>query len=109
VNSLLLLLITFVPQRAMSVEEDNAVKWQHAVSLPYRVQEIYPVIFQEHIIVAGGLSPDVDQNRIGVSDRVVAYSLENETWFDMPTLPQPRHHPMQSNLACLRCTSCAGL
>ncbi|BDX04843.1 Kelch repeat-containing protein [Planctobacterium marinum] len=94
VNRLLLFLIIFFPQMAVSAEKDNAVKWQHAASLPYRVQEIYPLIFQGHIIVAGGLSPDVDQNGIDVSDRVVAYSLEDKTWFDMPTLPQPRHHPM---------------
>ena len=68
--------------------------WQEAASLPYRVQEIYPAIYQQHIIVAGGLSPDVDENRIGVSDRVLVYSLKDKTWREGPSLPEPRHHPM---------------
>lgn len=69
-------------------------QWREAAPLPYKVQEIYPVMYKQHIVVAGGLSPDVDDNRIGVSDRVVVYSLENNQWFEGPRLPEPRHHPM---------------
>ena len=68
--------------------------WHNASPLPYRVQEIYPTVFNEHIVVAGGLSPDVDENRIGVSDRVLVYSVKDNTWTDGPRLPEPRHHPM---------------
>ena len=74
----------------------NAEKaqWRDAAALPYKVQEIYPVLYNQHIVVAGGLSPDVDDNRIGVSDRVVVYSLNDKHWFEGPRVPEPRHHPM---------------
>lgn len=68
--------------------------WRNAPPLPYAVQEIYPAVYQEHIVVAGGLSPDVDENDIGVSDRVVAFNLNSQQWVEAPKLPEPRHHPM---------------
>ncbi len=77
-----------------STEKDEVGIWGKAESLPYRVQEIYPALFNNHIVVAGGLSPDVDENRIGVSDRVVIYDLATRAWKDAPRLPEPRHHPM---------------
>lgn len=83
-----------------SADESQADKksvgelWRSAAPLPYRVQEIYPTLFNGHIIVAGGLSPDTGQNRIGVSDRVVLYSLTEQSWKEGPKLPEPRHHPM---------------
>ncbi|GEA13188.1 kelch repeat-containing protein [Alteromonas sp. KUL49] len=79
---------------AMSNEAGLADGWQSAPSLPYRVQEIYPTVFNNHIVVAGGLSPDVGSSGIGVSDRVVVFSLEEQSWNEGPTLPEPRHHPM---------------
>ncbi|MFD2165110.1 Kelch repeat-containing protein [Thalassotalea euphylliae] len=86
------LLIT--PQLANSAEEANQSHWKNAPNLPYKVQEIYPTVFNNHIIVAGGLSPDVGAKGIGVSDRVVVYDLEKKVWKEGPSLPEPRHHPM---------------
>ena len=84
----------FSTQSAFANEIEYKAPWQKAPSLPYRVQEIYPIVYQNHIIVAGGLSPDVDKNNIGVSDRVVIYSLQNKQWQEGPKLPERRHHPM---------------
>lgn len=78
----------------LAVPDTEKAQWHEAAPLPYNVQEIYPVVYKQHIVVAGGLSPDVDDNRIGVSDRVVVYSLNNKQWFEGPRLPEPRHHPM---------------
>lgn len=87
------LIMTFATA-VVHAEDKSAHAWQSAPDLPYRVQEIYPTVYNDHIVVAGGLSPDVDENRIGVSDRVVAYSLKEQSWIEAPRLPEPRHHPM---------------
>lgn len=87
------LILTFAMTVAHA-EDTSLQAWQSAPDLPYRVQEIYPTVYNDHIVVAGGLSPDVNENRIGVSDRVVAYSLKKQIWIEAPRLPEPRHHPM---------------
>lgn len=68
--------------------------WLDAPSLPYKVQEIYPTVVDHFIVVAGGLSPDVNQNNIGVSSRVVMFDIARSLWLEGPALPEPRHHPM---------------
>lgn len=88
---LLSLLLTF-PVLAKVVPDVG--NWQKAPSLPYPVQEIYPTVYLEHIIVAGGLFPESGSGKIGVSDRVVIYDLKQERWQEGPKLIEPRHHPM---------------
>ncbi|GAB4190805.1 MAG: hypothetical protein Tsb002_19050 [Wenzhouxiangellaceae bacterium] len=44
------------------------------------------------IVVAGGLSPDAAATDQNISDRVMAYSPEIDSWCDLTRLPQPRHH-----------------
>jgi hypothetical protein len=61
-------------------QEDHNELWHHTSALPYRVQEIYPAVFEGHIVVAGGLSPDVEGEPIGVSDRVLVYRLDEKNW-----------------------------
>ena len=78
----------------LAYEPEYKTPWHEAPSLPYRTQEIYPTVYRDHIIVAGGLSPDVDENKMGVSDRVVIYSLKDKSWREGPKLPERRHHPM---------------
>lgn len=73
---------------------DRVAIWQGIESLPYHVQEVYPTVYKGHIVVAGGLSPDIEGDWIGVSDRVVIYNLQDKQWRDGPALPAPRHHPM---------------
>jgi N-acetylneuraminic acid mutarotase len=68
--------------------------WANESPLPYKVQEIYPTVFKNHIVVAGGLSPDVDDNPIGVSDRFVVFDMGTKNWKEGAKLPEPRHHPM---------------
>lgn len=71
----------------------NSDEWQHAPVLPYKVQEIYPTVYQQHIVVAGGLYLN-NEKQMGVSDRVLFYSLKEKVWKDGPKLPEARHHPM---------------
>lgn len=97
-----LLCLSFSAAGESDVPEDTRqikqAKWENMAALPYRVQEIYPVVFRNHIIVAGGLSPDVSDRDIDVSDRVVIYNIEKNTWSEGPKLPEARHHSMLVNV-----------
>ncbi|GMM67618.1 kelch repeat-containing protein [Alteromonas sp. MTD1] len=96
-----LLGLSFSAAGESDVPEDTRqtkqAKWENMAALPYRVQEIYPVVFRNHIVVAGGLSPDVSDRDIDVSNRVVIYNIEKNTWTEGPKLPEARHHPMLVN------------
>ena len=67
--------------------------WQTSKALPYAVQEIYPVVHNNQIIVAGGLYVN-DKGSIAVAKTVIAYDLTSKEWTYLPELPEPRHHPM---------------
>jgi hypothetical protein len=53
-----------------AVESEKGYQWSELKSMPIRVQEIYPVLHKHNIIVAGGLSPDVSDKPIDVTNRV---------------------------------------
>lgn len=84
---------------ALSLSERSAAQsastgaWGTGPDLPLRVQEIYPAMLDGVIYLAGGLSPDVDRGRIGVSDRVFSLSPGAGRWQERPRLPVPLHHP----------------
>lgn len=69
-----------------------SAKWNEKASLPIRVQEIYPAIHKGEIFVAGGLTPDAADSK-GVSDKVWRYNPRQNKWFEVASLPEPRHHP----------------
>lgn len=67
--------------------------WSAGPALPIRVQEIYPAVFDGAVYVAGGLSPDEGEGRIGISDRVFALEHGAISWRERARLPLPIHHP----------------
>ena len=67
--------------------------WERRAAIPYRVQEIYPTLHQGRIYLAGGLTPDVPGNPLGLSDRLYIYDSLTDRWEQGPSLPEPRHHP----------------
>ena len=67
--------------------------WTAGPSLPIRVQEIYPTNLNGALYVAGGLSPDVDGGRIGITDRVYALAPGAARWRERERLPVATHHP----------------
>lgn len=79
--------------RPSIAEPIGKVSWSEVAPLPYRVQEIYPAVHQGKIYVAGGLSPDVPEQQMNISDQVWAYDPELDEWLAAPPLPEPRHHP----------------
>lgn len=76
-----------------AVESEKGYQWSELNSMPIRVQEIYPVLHQHNIIVAGGLSPDVSDKPIDVTNRVFTYTPSSNDWQELLSLPEPRHHP----------------
>ena len=78
---------------AQAQEAGTASLWRAGPDLPMRVQEIYPAALEGVLYVAGGLSPDVQGARIGVSDRVFSLAPGAMSWQERPRLPVPLHHP----------------
>ncbi|NVJ60565.1 MAG: galactose oxidase [Gammaproteobacteria bacterium] len=66
--------------------------WNTLPAMPLKVQEIYPALFRNQIVVAGGLYAN-EQNQLSVSDRVIGFDINNEKWMWLHQLPEPRHHP----------------
>lgn len=68
--------------------------WQQQPPLPLPVQEIYPVLHQQTIVVAGGLSSElaIATGPASVTARVQQYSPLRQQWQDGVALPEPRHH-----------------
>lgn len=70
-----------------------APNWTAGPALPIRVQEIYPAALNGVLYVAGGLSPDEGEGRVGISDRVFALEPGARSWRERARLPLPIHHP----------------
>lgn len=67
--------------------------WRAGPDLPMRVQEIYPCALNGALYVAGGLSPDAGDGRIGISDRFFVLEPGAAAWRERARLPLPIHHP----------------
>lgn len=65
--------------------------WSIAAPLPFAVQEIYPVAFQNRIVLAGGIV-DHPEFGIGASARTIIYLPEKAAWINGPNLPIAIHH-----------------
>lgn len=67
--------------------------WTSGPSLPIRVQEIYPAALNGTLYLAGGLSPDLGEGQIGISDRFYALEPGADRWRERARLSLPMHHP----------------
>lgn len=67
--------------------------WKELAPIPYPVQEIYPVLHFNLLVIAGGIYAK-ENGQLGVTSSVVAYDLKKKSWRKLPDLPEPRHHPM---------------
>ncbi|KZN52338.1 hypothetical protein N474_23130 [Pseudoalteromonas luteoviolacea CPMOR-2] len=75
------------------VTSDN-VTWHKAPELPIAMQEIYPAVFKERIVVGGGFTPSDSPSFFGLGPSSSVYLLNPPTgrWQKKPSLPEPRHH-----------------
>ena len=71
--------------------------WSTAAPLPINTQELYPVVHQAKLYVAGGIASK--QGDIYFTDRFFSYDPNANEWVDEAPLPQSLHH------ACLLYTS----
>ncbi len=65
--------------------------WQDGPTLPTPLQEIYPTLWKDKLVVAGGLAAGEARN-LYVSDAVWLY--DGKQWQSLAALPEPRHHPL---------------
>lgn len=66
--------------------------WDNLPAMPLPVQEIYPALYQQQFVVAGGLSSELRQQAAPVTALVQRFDLATEQWQLGPSLPEPRHH-----------------
>ena len=62
--------------------------------MPIAVQEIYPVLHQGEIYVAGGISSALPFAQGQMTDALQIYNPKQNSWRLGPQLPEPRHHAM---------------
>jgi len=62
--------------------------------MPIAVQEIYPVLHQGDIYVAGGISSALPLEQGQMTDALQIYNPAQNSWRLGPKLPEPRHHAM---------------
>ncbi len=67
--------------------------WGEGPPMPWPAQEIYAALLNGRIITGGGLVARQGQP-LHIEDRVAAYDLAADAWAQLPSLPEPRHHPM---------------
>ncbi|MBT1064136.1 hypothetical protein KJY73_11155 [Bowmanella sp. Y26] len=70
--------------------------WRALASLPVPLQEIYPCIFKDKIVIAGALE-QVQEGKgllgnMSPSKSVHLYDFKDNSWYKGPELPEPRHH-----------------
>ncbi|MEM7100932.1 MAG: kelch repeat-containing protein [Pseudomonadota bacterium] len=68
----------------------NTPSWHTAQALPIAIQEIYPTVFENKLVVAGGIAA-----RLSVpyfTSTVHEYDPGSNTWHSLPDLPEDLHH-----------------
>lgn len=71
----------------------DASAWTPKASLPWPAQEIYAAVLGGSLITGGGLVSRRGEP-LHIEDRVAAYNPAADAWDALPSLPEPRHHPM---------------
>lgn len=71
-------------------------KWTKQADTPEKIQEIYPTVWNDSIVVAGGLR-NIDSGFIP-TDSAFIFNPQTANWEPSTKLPQPRHHPQLSVL-----------
>jgi hypothetical protein len=85
------------PGAALSIEAP--LPWEASTPLPFAVQEIYPTLWRRRLVVGGGFrsvgpGPVTKISDLRPSADVVAKEPGGADWDALPSLPEPRHHPL---------------
>lgn len=78
----------------VALAKEKGLRWQQGKPLPIAIQEVYPAVFEQQIFVAGGFIPSDKPAFFGLgpTDKVFAYSLQEQSWKPSVSLPTARHH-----------------
>lgn len=77
----------------LAAQQNKALPQLHTLApMPIAVQEIYPVLHQGEIYVAGGISAALPEQDGQMTAAVQIYDITNNQWRRGPDLPQGRHH-----------------
>lgn len=81
----------------------RAAAWETGTPLPFAVQEIYPALWRGRLVVGGGFraagaGPVTKIADLRPSADVVALEPGGGAWEALPSLPEPRHHPLLAAL-----------
>jgi N-acetylneuraminic acid mutarotase len=73
--------------------------WGAGLPLPFAVQEVYPTLWRGRLVVGGGFRSNVPGPVTKIADLrpsgdVVALAPDAKGWSALPSLPEPRHHPL---------------
>ncbi|MDE3271846.1 Kelch repeat-containing protein [Pseudoalteromonas sp. G4] len=73
---------------------DKELNWYNEVDLPIAMQEIYPVTFNQRIVVGGGFVPSDSPSFKNVAPSTAVFLLNpaRQRWRQLPELPEARHH-----------------
>ncbi|WP_337880463.1 galactose oxidase [Rheinheimera sp.] len=75
------------------------LQWQRVADLPVAVQEIYPVVYQGKIVVAGGIASQLPLEQGQMTAAVQLYDAKSNQWSMGPALPEGRHHAYLATVA----------
>ncbi|CAH9055459.1 N-acetylneuraminate epimerase [Pseudoalteromonas holothuriae] len=74
----------------------NNVNWIHKPRLPKQVQELYPCLYNNNLVLAGALEQStIERATMGIMDASSAcylFDLSKQVWRLGPELPVKRHH-----------------
>jgi hypothetical protein len=76
------------PSQARAQGSTTTPTWRVGAEAPFAVQEIYPVLHQGEIWIAGGFAPQEGL----VTQRVIVLDPASNRWRDGPPLPTRSHH-----------------
>ncbi|MCF6434184.1 kelch motif-containing protein [Pseudoalteromonas sp. MMG022] len=96
INKLACLGLLASTSMASALTTRQKANWVNKPSLPKRLQEIYPCLYENHIVVAGALEQSAsEQATMGImnaSHNCYLFDLSKQVWRLGPTLPVKRHH-----------------
>lgn len=72
----------------------QAAQWQAGPPLSEAVQEIYPVLHDGQLVVAGGISSQLPAAQGQMSAQLQRFDLSRRSWQAGPALPEGRHHAL---------------
>lgn len=72
----------------------HQIQWLDGPELSIPLQNIYPAVFEERILVGGGFTPSSMPSFFGLgpSEKVFSLNPARARWQSVPDLPEPRHH-----------------